>query len=242
MDRPRRHRYPPASPVTRRTCHSCLSPLPFPLPPASFRSTLGDVAICFAPSTSSTAPASFPDQFPVLDGLLLARLAPSHAPEFHALVERERARLKRRLPWLDQCTSPSEAADFLRAIDAQWRAGTGMQMGIWWNQRLMGMCGFHLFNPIQRSATMAYWLGLEAEGRGLLSACASALVEWAFFTAHLKTLEIHCATQNHRSRATALRLGFHEERSVAAAEWLYDHFVDHVVYVRHASEIRKSLT
>jgi ribosomal-protein-serine acetyltransferase len=124
--------------------------------------------------------------------------------------------------------------NFIRSIDIQWRAGTGMQMGVWSNDALAGMCGFHLFDARQRAATMAYWLGLEAEGRGLMKCCATALVEWALSSARLRKIEIHCAIENRRSRALASRLGFLENRRVAAAERINGRVVDHVVYARHA--------
>jgi ribosomal-protein-serine acetyltransferase len=43
-------------------------------------------------------------------------------------------------------------------------------------------------------------------------------------------VEIRAASGNKKSRAVPERLGFKQEGCIRQAEWLYDHYVDHVVY------------
>ena len=73
-------------------------------------------------------------------------------------------------------------------------------------------------------------------GRGVVSAACSALVNHAFDEAKLNRVEIRCAVGNTRSRAIPQRLGFHQEGLLHDAEWLYDHFVDHIVYAMIARD------
>lgn len=56
------------------------------------------------------------------------------------------------------------------------------------------------------------------------------LVTGAFRDDRLNRAEIRCAEGNHKSRAIPERLDFCEEGLLRNAEWLYDHFVAHVVY------------
>jgi ribosomal-protein-serine acetyltransferase len=58
------------------------------------------------------------------------------------------------------------------------------------------------------------------------------LVNHAFASFNLHRLTITCATGNLRSRAIPPRLGFVHEGRQRDAEWLYDHFVDHEMYVQ----------
>jgi len=60
-------------------------------------------------------------------------------------------------------------------------------------------------------------------------ACRS-LVEYAFDEWHLNRVEIRCAVGNTKSRAIPERLGFKSEGILREAEWLYDHYVDHIIY------------
>ncbi len=66
-----------------------------------------------------------------------------------------------------------------------------------------------------------------------------ALTRYAFDELKLKWMEIRCAEQNARSRAIPERLGFAERNTIMNAEWLYDHFVDHVVYRMDAADEAK---
>jgi ribosomal-protein-serine acetyltransferase len=61
-------------------------------------------------------------------------------------------------------------------------------------------------------------------------------VDHAFEELGLGRVEIRAATGNARSRAIPIRLGLRDEGVVRRAEWLYDHFVDHVVYAISGEE------
>jgi ribosomal-protein-serine acetyltransferase len=83
---------------------------------------------------------------------------------------------------------------------------------------------------------LGYWLGEEYQGKGLVTAACRALVEHAFGELGLNRVVISCATENEKSCAIPERLGFRREGIERQAEWLYDHFVDHVTYSALASE------
>ena len=57
-----------------------------------------------------------------------------------------------------------------------------------------------------------------------------ALIRYAFEQLQLNRVEIRVAVGNYKSRAIPERLGLVKEGMIREAEWLYDHFVDHIVY------------
>ena len=63
-----------------------------------------------------------------------------------------------------------------------------------------------------------------------------ALIAHGFTELDLHRVEIRCAVDNLKSRAIPERLGFRREGQLREVEWLYDHFVDHVVYGLLAGE------
>ena len=70
---------------------------------------------------------------------------------------------------------------------------------------------------------------------------ASALTAYAFNHLKLNKVEIRAAEENKKSRGIPERLGFVKEGRIRQAEWLYDHYVDHVVYGILAEEWDKNM-
>ena len=91
-------------------------------------------------------------------------------------------------------------------------------------------------NQRNRNAEIGYWLGAEHQGRGLVTRACAALVSYAFDTMALHRVEIYCAPDNTRSRRVPERLGFAVEGTLRDAEWLYDHYVDNVLYAMLSTE------
>ncbi|MBD1382661.1 GNAT family N-acetyltransferase [Bacillus sp. IB182487] len=74
-----------------------------------------------------------------------------------------------------------------------------------------------------------------------LSRVAKALTDYAFNELHINKVEIRAAVENKNSRGIPERLGFVNEGCIRQAEWLYDHYVDHVVYGMLAEEWNENI-
>ncbi len=67
----------------------------------------------------------------------------------------------------------------------------------------------------------------------------NALIQYGFEELGLNRIQIKVAVENKKSRALPERLGFTQEGIIRQAEWLYDHYVDHVMYGLLADEWNK---
>ena len=112
----------------------------------------------------------------------------------------------------------------------------GFAAGIWFKGTLAGVIDFHRIDWANRIAGLGYWLGASFQGKGLMTKACQTMVDYAFNELKLNRVQIRCATENKKSRAIPGRLGFKQEGIIRQAEWLYDHFVDDVVYGMLASE------
>jgi ribosomal-protein-serine acetyltransferase len=166
----------------------------------------------------------------------LQLLEERHAEELHALSQRNRAHLRAWLPWVDSNRTVEDHKNFIRCALKQFAENNGFQAGIWYQGRLAGVVGYHAIDGQNRNTTLGYWLGEEFQGEGLMSAACRALVNHAFGELGLNRVSIECATENKKSCAIPERLGFRREGVHRQTEWLYDHFVDHLVYAAVASE------
>jgi ribosomal-protein-serine acetyltransferase len=166
----------------------------------------------------------------VTEELQLRVLEVRHADEIFAVVDRNRAHLRRWLPWVDGDRSPEDSRKFCEKAIGQYAANDGFHAGMWAKGNFIGVIGFHRIDWANRKTTLGYWLDKSAEGRGWMTASCRAMVDHALLELNLNRVEIRCATQNPKSLAIPRRLGFSLEGTVRQAEWLYDHFVDHEIY------------
>lgn len=166
----------------------------------------------------------------------LRLLEDRHAAELFLLTDQNRGHLRRWLPWVDATTSIEITRKFIKNALKQFSTNRGFQTGIWYQGRLVGVIGYHRIDWFNRKTSIGYWLGASFQGKGLMTKACRALVDYAFGELKLNRVEIRCAAQNKRSRAIPERLGFVQEGISRQAEWLYDHYVDHVIYGMLASE------
>lgn len=158
------------------------------------------------------------------------------AEEAFAVVDQNRAHLREWLPWVDSTTSAENELAFIQRSLAQLADDNGFQAGIWYKGKLAGSIGFHYIDKYDRKTEIGYWLSASMQGKGLMTKACKAMINYAFAKYRLNRIEIHCATENKRSRAIPERLGFKQDAIMRETAWLYDHFEDHVVYSMLARE------
>lgn len=173
--------------------------------------------------------------------LVLQRLRSEHAPALFALTKANQTYLRHWLPWLDLVQTEADSAQFIRSVTELYHRKRGVQFGIVYRETLSGLVGFNRFDDVNRQATIGYWLAQEQSGRGIMTRCVAELVRWGFVECDLNRIEIRCAEHNIKSRAIPERLSFKREGLLRQCEWLYDHYVDHVLYALLAEEYRFSL-
>lgn len=170
------------------------------------------------------------------DSSHLALLQPHHAEQVFEAVDKNRTHLRKWLPWVDATKTPDDTKAFITMQLDQFAKNNGFVTGIWVNNQYAGTIGFHKFDWANKRTTIGYWLSEEFQGQGIMTKACRAFVEHAFKELKLNKVEIHCATQNKRSRSIPERLGFKHEGTIREAEWLYDHYVDHEIYGKLARE------
>jgi ribosomal-protein-serine acetyltransferase len=171
-------------------------------------------------------------------GLELRPLNLRDAKALFPLVEANRERLRRWLPWPDSNRSVLDSRAYILRVQAHARAGIGQSFGLWWKGALVGIAGFVWIDAANHSAAIGYWLAENAEGHGLMTAAVTALLRHGFRTLKLNRVEIRVGVRNRRSRAIPERLGFRHEGTLRHSERLGDRFVDHAVYGMLAEEWR----
>lgn len=194
-------------------------------------STMGHIA----GSASSTSPF---DGIEVRDrDLVLRTLASADAPVLFRLIDADRERLGRWLPWVEETRTEVDTARFIADAADERRRRRSLVLGIVIDGTLGGTLGLHYVDWFDRSAEIGYWIASCREGRGYVTRAARRMIEVAFGTVGLHRLVIRCAIDNARSRRVAERLGFRREGLLREAQWVGGRFLDQHLFALLRGEI-----
>jgi ribosomal-protein-serine acetyltransferase len=164
------------------------------------------------------------------DSVVLRQVSEDDAKALTDLIDRNRSHLREWLPWLDNSTGLHDTARFIGRSMEQAEDDNGYTFGIVCNGVLAGIMGQHYLDMFNRRTEIGYWLDASHQGRGVVTRSTARLTDYSFATQDCNRVILHCALGNLKSRAVAERLGFTQEGILREAEWLYDHYVDLVVY------------
>jgi ribosomal-protein-serine acetyltransferase len=166
--------------------------------------------------------------FDLGDGLEVRVLEADDAHEVFALVDRERARLREWMPWVDGTESPDDTREFIEQSRRAEHDHDGL--GLFVDGGYVGGIGLRV-DVLQRNGEVGYWIAAAWEGRGVVTRACEALIRYAFGDLALHRVSISVAPANARSRAIPERLGFTEEAVLRqAGRTDAQGFVDLIVY------------
>jgi [ribosomal protein S5]-alanine N-acetyltransferase len=112
-------------------------------------------------------------------------------------------------PWSEH----ARAERFIAVCRQMADEGTGARLAV---DRVsdgdfIGWCSLTRWNPVYRSASLAYCLGGVEWGRGHAPEAARALLQWAFDTLDLNRIQAETDTRNVASARVLEKLGFVRE-------------------------------
>src|SRR5262249_30158911 len=133
--------------------------------------------------------------------------------------------------WLDRTRTVQELQGFIDFTAKEAADKKGYANWIWDEEnKIVGIIHLRDIDPANKKAMIGYWVGQEYRGRGFAKQATRAICTRAFRELGINRIEIRCATGNVASQAVPKALGFKQEGVLRDNEWLYDHFVDHVVF------------
>jgi ribosomal-protein-serine acetyltransferase len=161
------------------------------------------------------------------------------AERIYTLTDQSRDYLREWLPWLDGTTSVEDTRSFIESNLKGYAENKSMTTFILYKGEVVGTAGYNQLDWSNKIAYIGYWLGKGYQGNGIMTRVAGALTDYAFNELKLNRVDIRVAVENKKSRLIPERLGFVNEARIRKAEWLYDHYVDHIVYGMLAEDWNK---
>lgn len=166
----------------------------------------------------------------------LELLDSSHTKELFQLTDKNREHLNQWLPWVHSVKQPEDTAQFIKESQQQWINNQGFQAAVMVNDHISGIIGHHKIDWQNQKTSLGYWLGKSYQGRGIITKCCATVVQHTFDNLELHRVEIHCASNNHKSRAIPERLGFIHEATLKDGIQINGEFKDRIVYRELSSE------
>jgi ribosomal-protein-serine acetyltransferase len=152
------------------------------------------------------------------------------AEALYAVTDRHREYLREWLPWVDNTHAPEDTRRFIEGALAQYHSNRGPNAAIWMGGEIAGSIGCHPFDWPNRSCMIGYFVLPEHQGKGIVTRCCTALIDYLFHEVKLHRVVIQCATGNHKSCAIPRRLGFQQDGVLREAEWVNDRWLDLMVW------------
>ncbi|MEQ9744308.1 GNAT family N-acetyltransferase [Pectobacterium actinidiae] len=150
------------------------------------------------------------------------------ADALFSLIQQEKVRLRRTLPWPDSVKTVDDTRETIRANREAFFDKTAAVYVIRWDDALAGIVSF---NTIQdKEGVIGYWIAEAFEGKGIVSQAVSTLITAYTDASLVERSVIKASTANTRSNAVAQRLGFRFHHTEKDAEQIGERWFDHNIY------------
>jgi ribosomal-protein-serine acetyltransferase len=176
----------------------------------------------------------------IRDGVYLALLEERHAAAIFTVVNRDRALLRKWLPWVDLTRATADTLKFVKTTLAQFADNEGLTAGIWSGNEYAGTIGTHKIDWLNRKVEIGYWLAAKFQGQGIVTGACRLFIEHAFKEWKLNRVEIRCAPANKKSCAIPERLGFQLEGVLRKTQLVNRKYLDSNVYGMLASDWKRA--
>ena len=177
---------------------------------------------------------------------------PDDSNALFGLIERNRARLR---PWIHPSSLPetakakrlftincllsyygnpfgsSELAQYFHELESYFSpSNRPLDLGIWFRDELAGTIFMAGVSGSPTALEFGYWITEEHEGKGIITRCISALMDYAIDEMGIQRFMIGCAANNQRSRAVPERLGYRLHVTQPNGEVVGEYVYDRTIY------------
>ena len=136
----------------------------------------------------------------VAERIFLRKHRPELAQRMFEHIERDRARLRAHLPWVDLTRTVEDETNYINMTLEAWKNHTLFDYGLFLKEEdiYIGNCGVHSISWTNDHCEIGYWILGSYEGKGYVSEAVGA-IEAEMFRLGFNRIEIRCSTKNERS-------------------------------------------
>lgn len=164
----------------------------------------------------------------VNSNITLQRVSYSDAKVLFSLIDQNRDRLRKWLPFVDSTLSWEQTEAFIGSLFVPH--SREMVFTIRYMDEMAGLIGYKDIDRNNKKLEIGYWLAPAFEGKGIISKSIETMIDAAFEKMEMNRVQIRCGVGNTRSSNVPKRLNFRFEGIERNGEWLNGRFVDLEIY------------
>ncbi|MEQ9910121.1 50S ribosomal protein L7/L12-serine acetyltransferase [Pectobacterium odoriferum] len=167
---------------------------------------------------------------PIHKNLKLVTPSRHYASALYQVINENRDYFSQYMAWPRYVTAENDTATFLDECLLSHQKNEGKTYVILSADTPVGLLSFNSIDASNKTAYIGYWLGMNAQGKGIMTCALNALVEHYFSEGKIKRFVIKCATGNKASNNVAKRCGFQFEGVLRKAEIINGESHDQNIY------------
>ncbi len=164
------------------------------------------------------------------EDLQLTEISLASAQLIYDSIQRSRTHLKEWLPFVDSTKSVNDTRNFIKSVINSTCPKRDIIFEIRFKEYFAGLVGFKEIDHANGKTEIGYWLDKSMTGKGIMIRSCKALISYAFEELNLNRIMIKVATNNNKSKAIPLALGFLTEGIERDGEYLHNQYNDLEVY------------
>jgi len=161
------------------------------------------------------------------------------AQAFFEIIDRNREEFTKWFPWAETTQSSEDTKKFIVQCREEFETKKAADFGVWYEDRWVGSMGFHTITTEHKWAEIGYWLDGRYVGKGIMTECVKAVVNYGFNDLKLHRIQIKCDSINLKSKSIPERLAFKLEGVIREDRKHGDVFSDGLIYGLLKSEWEK---
>lgn len=130
------------------------------------------------------------------------------AEQVFVLTDKNREYLQPWFPWVTTTLSPEDSKKFIADCQEKFQNKKAVDLGVMCNGNYIGSMGFHTVKLDNGWAEIGYWIDKDFQGKGIMTECVKAIINYGFDDLNLHRIQIRCDSNNGRSKAIPERLRF----------------------------------
>ena len=164
------------------------------------------------------------------ENITLELTSQKFATRLFNLIGSNRQHLSEFLPWVPNMQTVENTRQYLENCELLQEEKKEVSFIILLNDDPVGRIGLHHLNLENKTGAIGYWLDKNAQGKGIITKCCIALIDYGFSEMNLNRIEIKAATKNFKSQAIPVKLNFRKEGVLKQAEFVSNEFIDLFLY------------